>query len=104
MSVSDSRMRGYRLAESFISWLYLWIVPIVSLEHNAKSGKDRPTEICNILQPGISNKTNSRMEFLCIPQCIHNHPHILAPQLCLYALQRPLEAQTEVDLLRCRAK
>ena len=62
----------------------------------------RPTEICSILQPRISDKTNSRMESLGIPQCIHDHPRILAPQLRLYALQHPLEAQPEADLLRCR--
>ena len=44
------------------------------------------------------------MESLCIPQCIHDHPHLLAPQLRLYALHRPLEARPEVDLLRCRAR
>ena len=43
------------------------------------------------------------MEPLCISQCLHYHPHLLAPQLRLYPLQCPFEAQPEVDLLRCRA-
>ena len=55
---------------------------------------------CSILEPGIRNTTNGGMEPLCIPQCIHDHPH-LAPQLRLYTVQRPLEAQPEVVLLRC---
>ena len=43
--------------KSFISCT----VPNVSLEHNNKSEKERPTEIRNSLQPGISNKTNGSM-------------------------------------------
>ncbi|EDR05419.1 uncharacterized protein LACBIDRAFT_329701 [Laccaria bicolor S238N-H82] len=35
-------------------------------------------------------------------KCIHE-PHLLAPQLCLYRVQYALEAQPEVDILRCRA-
>jgi len=110
MRVSDSCTLSRSVEErrslsgkSFISWLYLCTVPIVSLEYNNKSEKERPTEIRGILQPGISNKTDSGMEPLCIPQCIHDHPHLLAPQLRLYPLQCPLKTQPEVDLLRCRA-
>ena len=44
------------------------------------------------------------MESLRIPQCVHDHPNLLALQLRLHAFQRPLEAQPEVDLLRCRAR
>ena len=43
------------------------------------------------------------MESLRPPQCIHDHPHLLAPQLRLYGLQRPLQARLKFDLLRCRA-
>ena len=43
------------------------------------------------------------MQPLCIPQCIHNHPDLLVPQLRFRPLQRPLEAQPEVDLLQYRA-
>ena len=96
-SVEERRSSSGR---SFISWLYLYTVPIVNLEHNNISEKERPIEIRSILQPGISNKNNSGMEPLCIPQCIHNYPH-LAPQLRLYPLQCPLEAQPEVGILRC---
>ena len=59
--------------------------------------------MCTIFQRSICNKTNSRMECLCIPQCIHGHPNLPTPQLRLYALQRTLEDQLEVNLLRCHA-
>ena len=68
-----------------------------------KQKKRRPTEIRSVLQPGISGKTNRRMRPLCIPQCIHNHPDLFPPQLRFHPLQHPLEAQPEVDLLRCLA-
>ena len=42
------------------------------------------------------------MELLYIPQCIHDHLHLLAPQLRIYPLQCPLEVQPEVDILECR--
>ena len=47
-----------------------------------------PTGIRSVLQPGISNKTHSGMGRLCIPLCMYNHSHLLAPQLRLYAIQR----------------
>ena len=74
-----------------------------SLALNTMTNRGGPTGIRNVLQPGISNKTHSGMEPLCIPLCMYNHSHLLAPQLRLYALQRPLEAQPEADLLRCHA-
>ena len=61
--------------------------------------EERPTESCSILQPRISDKTNSRIESIYISQCIHGRPHLLASQMRLYDLQRPLKVQPEVDLL-----
>jgi len=39
------------------------------------------------------------MERICIPQCIHDHPHLLALQLRLYPLQCTLENQLVQGLL-----
>ena len=57
MSVSDSctllrsvEQRRSLSGKSSISWLYLCTVPIVSLEQDNKSEKERRTEIRSILQ------------------------------------------------------
>ena len=75
MSGSDSSTLSRSVEErrslsgkSFINWLYLCAVPIVSFAHNNISEKERPTEIRSILQPGIRNKANNDMEPLCTPQ------------------------------------
>ena len=58
MSVSDSctllrsvEERRSLSGKSSISWLYLCTVPIVSLEQNNISEKERPIDVCSTLQP-----------------------------------------------------
>ena len=60
MSVSDSctllrlvEERRLLSRKTYVSWLYLCTVPIVSLEQNNISEKERPTEIRSILQPTL---------------------------------------------------
>ena len=63
MSVNDSCTLSRSVEERrslsgkpSISWLYLCTVPIVSLEQNNISEKERPTDIRSILQPALTYK------------------------------------------------
>ena len=73
MNVSDSctLSRSWRracLAESLSLVGFTCRLPVSVSFIFPEEKEERPTESCSILQPGISDKTNSPIESLCIPQ------------------------------------
>lgn len=57
------------------------------------------TVIGGIRQSSVRDERDSGMETLRITQTIHDHVHLLAPQLVFNAFERSFEREPEVDLL-----
>ena len=66
--------------------------------------RNRHTGICRILETGIRNETDGRVESLCISETFHDHGDLLAAELCIDAFKSALHTEPKVDFLRSRAR